>query len=79
MTTENKPRKPRTFRRRSESMVRDAGLRRIVVTLYPSGLLGLRPERRRREETLDAAAAWQFAVRTRVAAERAAKRKSKGG
>ena len=51
--------------------------RRIVVTVYPSGRLGLRSERSRREESLDVTAAYCIAVKARVLAERNAKRKGK--
>ncbi len=62
--------------RRSNERVRDAGKsRRIVVTLYPNGLIGLRPERTRREETVPIDVIWLQAVKARVLAERAAKRR----
>jgi hypothetical protein len=39
--------------RRSEELMRDRSkFRRIVVTLYPAGFIGLRLEKCRREETL---------------------------
>jgi hypothetical protein len=61
-------------KRRSHELKRDRGrLRRIVVTLYPSGLLGLRLERTRREEVLPFTAAYDVAVKMRVASERAEK------
>jgi hypothetical protein len=62
--------------RRSEERVREAGKsRRIVVTLYPNGLIGLRPERTRREETVPIDVIYLKAVKARVLAERAAKRR----
>jgi hypothetical protein len=64
--------------RRSEATVRDRGRnRRLVVTLYPSGILGLRQERSRREETLTLEAAWSMAVKMRVAAEKREKKARK--
>ena len=52
-------------------MIRDAGrLRAAVVTLYPSGVIGIRPEKTRREELLPLAAVWDVAVKKRVATER---------
>lgn len=69
MTDLNKP-----VRRRSDSMVRDAGrMRKIVVTLYPHGFIGLRPEKTRREEVLPLQAAYDVAVKMRVARQRAEK------
>ena len=69
MTDLNKP-----VTRRSGFHVRDAGkLRRIVVTLYPHGFIGLRPEKTRREETIGLHAAYDMAVKMRVARERAEK------
>jgi hypothetical protein len=63
-------------RARSDATIRDRGkLRPLVVTLYPNGMIGLRPLGLRREETLDVDTAWQFAVRVRVASERAERRK----
>jgi hypothetical protein len=45
--------------------------RRLVVTLMPGDVLELRPERTRRAEYLPIAAAYDLAVKMRVAAERA--------
>lgn len=67
MTDLSKP-----VRRRSADYKRDGGkLRRVVVTLYPAGYIGLRLERTRREETLPITAAFDAAVKMRVAYERA--------
>jgi hypothetical protein len=53
--------------RRSEELMRDRSkFRRIVVTLYPAGFIGLRLEKCRREETLSMRAAFEAAVQTRV-------------
>jgi hypothetical protein len=46
--------------RRSEELYRDRSIyRRIVVTLYPSGFIGLRLEKCRHEETLSIRAAYE--------------------
>jgi hypothetical protein len=66
-------RKP--VRRRAAQCVRDAGhWREIVVTLYPSGLIGLRPAGTRREETLSIEAAYYGALKSRVLMEQIARR-----
>ena len=68
----------RAISRRSESTVRDRGhAKRLVVTLYPSGMLGLRPERSRREETITLEACYALAIRQRVASERREKKARK--
>jgi hypothetical protein len=70
----------RKVTRRSSETYRDRSkLRRIVITLYPSGVIGLRLEKTRTEETLPLTAAYEMAVRARVAFERAQKPKRKGG
>jgi hypothetical protein len=57
--------------RRSEEHYRDPSkFRRIVVTLYPAGFIGLRFEKCRQEETLSIRAAYETAVQTRVLRER---------
>lgn len=56
--------------------------RRLVVTLYPGDLIGLRHERCRAEEVLSLAGVYDFAVRMRVERERwqrAQERKAKRG
>lgn len=65
-------RSPETYRDRSK-------LHRIVVTLYPTGVIGLRLEKTHQEETLSLPAAYEMAGRARVAFERARKAKRKGG
>lgn len=56
--------------RRSEATIRDGGRsRRIVITLYPSNVIGLRPEKTRREELITVEAAWSIAIKWRVAKE----------
>jgi hypothetical protein len=68
----------KAVRRRSEELMRDRSkYRRIVVTLYPAGFIGLRLEKCRREETLSIRGAYETAVQTRVMRERAERRKSK--
>jgi hypothetical protein len=64
--------------RRSEELYRDRSkFRRIVVTLYPSGFIGLRLEKCRHQETLSFRAAYETAVQTRLLRERAERRKGK--
>lgn len=68
----------KSITRRSEATVRDGGrVRRIVITLYPSNVIGLRPEKTRREELITVEAAWGTAVKMRVAKERAEKKAAK--
>jgi hypothetical protein len=70
----------RKVTRRSYETYRDRSkLRRIVVTLYPTGFIGLRLEKTRQEETPSLSAAYEMAVRARVAFERSRKAKRKGG
>lgn len=64
--------------RRSDQLYRDGSKRRrIVVTLYPAGFIGLRLEKCRREETLSIRAAYETAVLTRVMRKYAERRKGK--
>jgi hypothetical protein len=64
--------------RRSEEFYRDRSrYRRIIVTLYPSGFIGLRLEKCRHEETLSIRAAYETAVQTRVMRQRAERSKDK--
>jgi hypothetical protein len=68
----------KAVRRRSEELMRDRSrYRRIVVTLYPAGFIGLRLEKCRREETLSIRGAYETAVQTRVMRERAERRRGK--
>jgi hypothetical protein len=68
----------RTVSRRSEELYRDrSSYRRIVVTLYPAGYIGLRLEKCRHEETLSLCAAYETAIKTRVMRERAERHKNK--
>jgi hypothetical protein len=68
----------RAVRRRSEELYRDrSSYRRIVVTLYPAGFIGLRLEKCRHEETLSIRAAYETAVKTRVMRGRVERRKDK--
>ena len=68
----------RAVTRRSEEVYRDRSrYRRIVVTLYPAGYIGLRLEKCRHEETLSIRAAYETAVQTRVMRKQAERRKSK--
>ena len=52
--------------------------RRIVVSLHPGDLLGLRPERTRQQELIPIAAIYDYAVKARVFRERAERKKMKG-
>jgi len=64
--------------RRSEETIRDRSkFRRIVVTLYPIGYIGLRLEKCRREETISLRAAYEAATISRVQHERAQRQKGK--
>lgn len=64
--------------RRSEELYRDRSrYRRIVVTLYPAGYIGLRLEKCRHEETLSIRAAYETAVQTRVMRQRTERHKEK--
>ncbi len=66
----------KAIRRLSDSSVRDGGRpRRLVVTLYPQGFIGLRQERTRREETVSLEAMYWYAIKSRVAGERLARAK----
>ena len=68
----------KAVRRRSEALYRDRSkFRRIVVTLYPAGFIGLRLEKCRHEETLSIGAAFEVAVHTRVMRQQAERRKGK--
>lgn len=51
--------------------------RRIMVSLEPGDILGLRQERCRQTEYVSIAAIYDYAVKARVLAERNAKRKGK--
>ena len=51
--------------------------RRIMVSLEPGDLIGLRQERCRQVEYLSIAAMYDFAVKARVMAERAKKKAKK--
>lgn len=71
----------RPVTRESSALVRDRGARPVIVTITGSILL-LRPKGLRSEETLDIAAAWDHAVKQRLArqrAEKAAKKKARAG
>ena len=64
--------------RRSEELYRDRSqYRRIVVTLYPGGFIGLGLEKCRREKTLSIRAAYETAAQTRVMREPAQHRGAK--
>lgn len=65
--------------RKTETTVRDRGKRRaLVITLYPGGVVGLRPAKTRHEEIVSVEAVYDLAVRMRVAKEKAEKRSRRG-
>jgi hypothetical protein len=51
--------------------------RRIIITLYPKGLIGLKEERTQKEFFLAIDSEYAHAVRNEVAAQRAEKMKAK--
>lgn len=68
----------KAVKRRTNATIRDAGkVRRMVVTLYPGDVIGIRPEKTRREERTTLAAVYGLAVKQRVAIERAEKRSTR--
>ncbi len=68
----------RPISRRTDSTIRDAGKRRrLVVTLYPGDVIGIRPERTQREEITTLEAVWGMAVKCRVRQEQADKKKAR--
>lgn len=70
--------KKKVVRRDDASFIRDRGkLRRVVITLYPGGTIGLRPEKTRQEELISVAGAYHAAVKARVMKEQAEKRTAK--
>lgn len=76
MTTTLK--KPVTRRTGENVTVRDRSKwRKIVVTLYPAGFIGLRLEKTRREETITLEAVYERAIMSRVARERMEKLNAK--
>lgn len=72
MTTSlHKPIKRRTLQER-----RDRGkYRKLIVTLYPAGMIGLRLEGTRKEETIMIEAVYERAIKMRLAFEKAEKEK----
>jgi hypothetical protein len=72
-TTLSKP-----VKRRSNEVRRDRGkYRAIIVTLYPAGYIGLRLQGTRREETIPIEAAYERAVKMRLALEKAERKKKR--
>ena len=64
----------------SKESVRDGSKwRKLVVTIYPNGTIGIRPQGTRREELSTLEGVYHSAVKARVAAARAAKLKAKKG
>ncbi len=73
MTPLNKP-----VKRMSEAVVRDMGrLKRLAITIYPNDMIGLRPERTRREELVPMRTVYDLAVKLRSRAEKAEKKARK--
>jgi hypothetical protein len=69
------PLNKKVSRRDDAATVREKGkLRRIVITLYPGGTIGLRPEKTRQEEFISVQGAYHLAVKNRINRERAEKR-----
>lgn len=62
----------------SKETIRDGSKwRNLVVTLYPNGMIGIRPQGTRREEVTTLEGVYHNAVKARVAAVRASKLKAK--
>lgn len=66
----------RPVRRETSALVRDRGLRPLVVTVH-HGMLHLRAKGLRREESLDLSACYVLAIQQRVARERAEKKRKR--
>lgn len=62
--------------RETSAYVRDKGLRPLIVTVSGS-LLELRPKGLKRGEVIDLASVWSFALKARMALERAEKAKAR--
>ena len=65
--------------RKTAATVFSRGMRRVIVTVYPDGVIGLRLAKERKEEFINAADAYRQACLTRKALERAAKKKARKG
>lgn len=64
--------------RKTNSAVRDRGkIRNLVVTIFPNGTIGLRPERTRQLEVVTLESVYSLAIKQRVAREHAEKKKVK--
>lgn len=60
------------------SIVRDGGRTKpLVITIYPSGVVGIRPHKTRREEFITLTACYDLAVKLRVRATKQEKAKVK--
>ncbi len=64
--------------RETSAYVRDRGMRAVIATIE-HGILILRAKGLRSRETLDLAWAYQFAVKQRIAMERAEKKAARKG
>jgi hypothetical protein len=62
------------YRAVPNALVRDRGLRSLVVGIHANGTLTLRPHRTRQEEIIPLADVWSIAVKARVARQRAEKK-----
>lgn len=63
--------------RKTTARVFSAGAKAVIVIVYPDGIIGLRLERGRKEEYVEAATLYRQAVVARVRAEKLAKRKKR--
>lgn len=65
-------------RRKSNEVRRDRGkYRHIIVTIYPAGFIGMRLEGTRKEETILIEAAYERAIKMRMAFEKSEKAKAR--
>ncbi len=65
-------------KRKSNEVRRDRGkYRAIIITIYPAGFIGLRLEGTRTEETIPIEAAYERAVKMRLAFEKTEKEKAR--
>lgn len=64
----------KSVKRKSGAIVKDMGqYRNLIITLYSSDCIGIRPEKTRREEVININAVYQYAIRLRIQAEKQAK------
>ncbi len=66
------------IKRRSNELRRDRGkYRAIIIAVYPAGFIGFRLEGTRKEETMPIEAAYERAIKMRLAAEKSDKEKAR--